>query len=464
MQITEPALLTIAEAATLIRRGEVSPLALTQSVLERIDRLEERINAYITITAEEALQAAHSLTQEVSEGRYRGPLHGIPLAVKDLCQTQGVRTTAGSKVLRDWIPDADAPLVTRLREAGAVIVGKANMHEFAYGVTTVNPHYGPTHNPWDLERVPGGSSGGSAAAVSAALCLGAIGSDTGGSIRLPASYCGIVGLKPTYGRVSRRGCVALSWSLDHMGPMTKTVRDAALMLNVIAGHDPADQSSSTAAVPDFTVGLDQGIQGCRLAVLRGYAEDLLQPEVRAAFEEAVATLGRLGAAIEEVRVESLDIAPTVSATIMATEATAYHLRHLRSQPEAYGEDVRIRLKQGANYLAIDYVQAQRMRSILIADLDHILQRFDALLTPTTPQLPMKIAEIPPAVGPSPHTRFTSPFNVTGHPALSLPCGFSNGLPIGLQIIGRHFDEAMVLRIGHAYEQATTWHTRRPPLD
>jgi aspartyl-tRNA(Asn)/glutamyl-tRNA(Gln) amidotransferase subunit A len=391
-------------------------------------------------------------------------LHGIPIALKDLCQTRGVRTTAGSQILRDWAPEADAELVTRLRSAGAILIGKANLHEFAYGVTTANPHYGPTRNPWDRERVPGGSSGGSAAAVSAEMCLGAIGSDTGGSIRLPAAFCGIVGLKPTYGRVSRRGCIPLSWTLDHMGPMTRTVQDAALLLQAIAGHDPDDIGSSTAPVPDFAAALGPDLRGVKLARLRGYVEDVVDPEIDRAMTVAMSVYQSLGATVEDVTIPAMDEAPTLSVTIMATEATTYHLKDLQSRPEEYGADVRMRLKLGANILGIDYVEAQRMRAILTGEVSDVLKRFDAIITPTAPQPPMKIDEIPEVVGPGPATRYLLPFNVTGHPALAIPCGFTAaGLPIGLQLIGRHWEESTVLRIGHAYEQSAGWHERRPPL-
>ncbi|MBC8449268.1 MAG: aspartyl/glutamyl-tRNA amidotransferase subunit A [Chloroflexi bacterium] len=460
--------LTIAELAPLIENGDVSPVVVTQAVLERIEALDGRLNAYLTVLHDEAcpepsrraMSAAREVENAISTGGYLGPLHGVPISLKDLFWTQGVRTTAGSKILADFVPHEDAHSVARLKAAGAVIVGKTNLHEFAYGVTTINPHYGTTRNPWDAERIAGGSSGGSAAAVAAGLCTAAMGTDTGGSIRIPAALCGIVGLKPTYGRVSRHGVVPLAWTMDHVGPMTRSVRDAALMLNVVAGHDPRDPASTNAPVPGpsaelragFTAGLDAGVRGLRLGVPQHFYFDDLDAEVEECVRVAIDVLGRLGGTIEEVALPRLEYAPAVYWPISISEAAAYHRDWLINRPQDYGDDVRERMEPGLLVPAVRYLQAQRARRLIADDFRHALREVDVLLAPTTPIPAPRLDEAGTPEVRSSLLRLTSPANLAGLPALSVPCGFTGaGLPVGLQIIGRAFDEATVLRVGHAYE-------------
>ncbi|MDA8219666.1 MAG: amidase, partial [Dehalococcoidales bacterium] len=324
MNKRELCFLTLAEQSRLIRDGEASPVDVVESALSQIERVDGKVNAFITVMADSARAAAREAEQEIARGDYRGPLHGIPIALKDLFYTKDVRTTAGSKILRDFVPDEDATVVTRLREAGAITIGKTNMHEWAFGPTNTNPHYGDVHNPWDLSRVSGGSSGGSAAAVAASMASAALGSDTGGSIRIPGALCGVVGLKPTYGRVSRYGAVPCAWSLDHVGPLCRTAEDAAIALGAIAGRDPKDPACSDRPVPDYQLETPRGIAGLRIAILKEYVADPTDPEVAAAFQAAVAALQRLGAAVEEVSLPEARYAVPASTAIMSAEASNYH--------------------------------------------------------------------------------------------------------------------------------------------
>lgn len=455
--------LTLAEAAAAVRARSVSPVELTESLLERIARLDNQLRTYITVTPERALEQARAAEQAITRGEVTGPLHGVPLALKDLFDTAGVATTGGSGLLRDRVPDRDATVVTRLRQAGTVLLGKLNMHEFAYGVTTTNPHHGICRNPWNPEHIPGGSSGGSGAAVAARLCYGSLGSDTGGSIRIPAALCGITGLKPTYGRVSRAGVLPLSWTLDHVGPMTRTVTDAALLLQAIAGHDPADAASASVPVPDYTVDLERGARGLRLGVPRGYFYDGAQPAVLSSIDAALDVYRSAGASIIEVAIPDLDLAGPAFAPLISVEAAACHLRNLRQRPEAYGDDVRLRLEQGALYPAVQYVQAQQARQRVVAGFEAAMRDVDVLVTPAVPVTAPAIHTTVVAT-PNPLTRCTFPLDVCGFPAMSIPCGFDHaGLPVGLQLIGRPWDEATVLRAGRAYERETDWTFRRPPL-
>jgi len=461
--------LSIAEAGEQLRRRSLSPVELTRAYLERIQRQDRDLLAYITVLSAEALAAAAAAEEEIARGHYRGPLHGIPIALKDLVLTRGIRTTCGSRILRDWVPDADATVAARLTEAGAVLLGKLNMHEFAYGPTGVNPHYGTPRNPWDPQRMPGGSSSGSAVAVAAGLCAGALGTDTGGSIRIPATLCGLVGLKPTYGRVSRAGVIPLAWSLDHVGPMTRTVTDAALLLQVLAGRDPADPSTADVPVPDYRRAMQEEVRGLRLGLPKHLFFERLDPEVRGAVHAAARSLEGLGASIQEVPLSRIQHAGPASFAIIAAEATAYHEHYLKTRAAEYGADVRARLMTGQFILAGHYLKAQRARQIIRADVDAALQQVDALLFPTTPIAapPLDARE----VTVDGHTedvrgwliRCTRPINVTGHPALSVPCGLTaGGLPIGLQLVGRHFDEATLLRMAHAFEAVSPMRGRRPP--
>jgi len=456
--------LTIAQAADLVRQRQLSPVELTQACLARIEAVDSRLNSFITVTADEALAAAREAESAIAGGRYRGPLHGIPVALKDIFGLAGVRMTAASRILADNVSAEDAEATARLKAAGAVIIGKLNMHEFAFGATGINPHYGPAHNPWDTERITGGSSSGAGAAVAAGECAAALGTDTGGSIRIPASLCGVVGLKPTYGRVSRRGVLPLSWSLDHVGPLTRTVEDAAIVLQAIAGRDEGDASSSPAPVPDYRSALRDGLRGLRIGVPSHFFFDTLEPGVEEAVRRAIAALEGLGATLEEVSLPYMDELPGAVMAIMMPEALAYHQKWMAERPQDYGDDVRYRLELGATYLAVHYLQAQRLRELAVqAWRDRVFDKVDLLATPTT-----QCAATPIAQGDLQMTlsliRLTNPINLLGLPAVSLPCGFTGqGLPAGLQLIGRWFDEATVLRAAHAYEQATDWHKRRPQL-
>lgn len=470
MSAQELIYLTIQEAAARVRTRAVSPVELLDAVLARTSALEPQLNTYITPMFDQARAEARAAEQEIMAGQYRGPLHGIPIGLKDNYYTAGVRTTAGSKVLGDFVPRQDAFTVAKLRTAGAVITGKLNMDELGHGGTTDNPHYGPTRNPWKLDRSPGGSSGGSAAAVAAGMLYGATGADTGGSIRIPASYCGIVGPKPTYGRCSIAGIVPVAWSLDTAGPLTRSVADGAIMLQAMAGYDPNDETSADQPVPDFSAELGQGVAGLRLGLPGGDYFDLLDPEVTGAVQAAIGVLRGLGARVEEISLPTVADINSVRAFISRSEASAYNREWLSARPDDYGEDARTALEIGQFLLAGDYLRAQRLRSKLGREVRAAMQGFDAVLTPTvsTTALPfgadtVRIGneEVPASAA---IVRLTPVWNVSGVPTITVPCGFSSeGLPIGLQISTRSWDEARMFRIAEAYEQATPWHQRHPPL-
>jgi aspartyl-tRNA(Asn)/glutamyl-tRNA(Gln) amidotransferase subunit A len=443
-----------------LREHEISPVELTEAYLDRIARTDEKIRAYITVTADLARKAARKAETEIATGKWRGPFHGVPIALKDLCYTRGIRTTGGSKILADFKPGHDATVWARLARAGAILLGKLNQHEFAYGITSSNPHWGICRNPYALERIPGGSSGGSAAAIVARSAAATIGTDTGGSIRIPAALCGCVGLKPTWSRVSRHGVIPLAPTLDHVGPITRTVRDAALMLNVIAGFDRNDSTSSRERATNYAANLDGGIGGMRIGVIAELNNDL-SDDVRRAFDGAVAALRGLGASVEEVSIPSLPMAGIVNAIITWAEALEYHEQWMRSRPQDYGADVRRLLETGMMTPAADYVRAQRARPRILADALAALEGHDVLIAPGSgvPAPKIGAADNLAATGQgvdyvSAILRFTSPFDVTGQPALALPTGLSgDGLPLAMQIIGRPFDEARVLQAGAAYERA-----------
>ncbi len=451
------------ELGALLRSGEASAVQVMEAVLGRIQALEPELNAYITVVAEHALADARRCDVELAAGRDRGPLHGIPLGVKDLYDTAGVRSTAGSRILGERVPQEDAVAVARLRAAGAVLVGKTNLNEFACGVTTTNAHYGDTRNPWDVSRSPGGSSGGSAAALAAGLCTLALGTDTGGSIRIPAALCGVVGLKPAYGRVSCRGIMPLSWEQDHAGPMARTVWDVAAMLAAMAGWDPADPGSRNAPVPDYVSGLDGGLQGLRVGVDRDYAGRGTGAEVWSAFAAALEVLAGLGAQVVDVHVPGLEEGRAAGLVIWGAEAAAVHAEWLRTRPEDYDPQVRSRLEEGLALAGTEVARAQRLRRLLHRDLRLLFESVDLLVTPTCAlEAPLRDGaevEVLPAL-----TRFSRVFNLVGLPAVSVPCGFTAaGLPLGLQLVGADLDEGRVLRAAYAYEQATDWHRRRPAL-
>ena len=462
--------LSALELGTLLRKRQVSATEIVQAMLARIQALDGQMHAYITVMADEALSAARRLDAELAAGQDRGPLHGIPVAVKDLYDTAGTRTTSGSKIFADRVPEQDATSVARLREVGAVIIGKTNLNEFACGVMSTNAHYGDVFNPWDLSRTPGGSSGGSGAAVAAGLCTMAAGSDTGGSIRIPAALCGIAGLKPSYGRISCHGIMPLSWEQDHPGPMARTVHDAALMLSAMAGWDFADPVTVRQPVPKYALELDGGIAGCRVGIERQYALQGISSEVRNAFEQVLATLATLGAEVVDVQVPGLEEGISAGLVIWNAEATAVHEVWLRSRPEDYDPRVGPRLGNGFAVSGIAYARAQRARRQLMRNLQVLFEDVDLLITPmcaigAPPQGASQVLvdgqefDVLPGL-----TRYSRVFNLTGLPAISIPCGFtSDDLPIGLQLVGALYDEVTVLRAAYAYDQATEWHLRRPPL-
>ena len=473
----DPTTLTIASVAPRLAAREVSPVELTACYLDRIRRLNPTLNAYSTVMEDDAMAAARQAEEEIGRGNYRGPLHGVPVSIKDNLAVKGYPTTAGSKVLADWKPDFDATVVTRLREAGAIVLGKNNMHEWAGGGTTMNPFFGYTYNPWDTSRVPGGSSGGSAAAVAADLCLISIGTDNAGSVRNPAAWCGTVGLKATYGRVSRYGGVAGTggFSSDHFGPFTKTVEDCALVLAAIAGEDPNDPLSSTEPVPDYTAGLGNSMAGMKVGVVKGYFDELMVDEVAKAFQEALATLESLGMQIQEVTIPHMDMVPAVQAATSRCENLVAHQPYIRTQPRDYSNEILHRNIASLTIPASFYVTAQRVRRIICREFEDALDDVQVIVAPTVGMAAPTIeeckqgfAEIDGRRVPFRHpsgsfgTRGTIPFNVTGQPALSLRCGFTaGGLPIGLQIVGPCFDESRVFQVAHAYEQTTGWFERTP---
>jgi aspartyl-tRNA(Asn)/glutamyl-tRNA(Gln) amidotransferase subunit A len=460
----------IHQLAPLLQKKEISPVELFDAAVERIYQLQPKLNSFITITEEEGRKAATEAESEIRKGQYRGPLHGIPISIKDLFATRGVRTTAGSKVLAKWIPDFDATAVARLHQAGMVLVGKTNMHEFAYGVTNDNPHYGPARNPWDPTRVPGGSSGGSAAAVASSQCTASLGSDTGGSIRTPAAVCGVVGLKPTYGRVSRYGAIPLAWSLDHVGPLTKSVEDAAIMLAAIAGPDPNDPSASSRPLPDYRKEMRGSIRGLRLGVPRRYFFEHVDPEIQKLVSEAIRQLESMGTTTVEVDIPDLESCSAMEAHITLAEAASYHEPYLKKQADDYSPGVRTNLEAGRYLLATDYVKSQRARTLLQRNFNEAFNRADVIVSPTLPAFSPPVGEVWVQSGDlrenviDAFLRFNIPYDLTGFPAISIPCGLSStGLPIGLQIAGRAFDETTVLRVANAYEQSTEWHPARYAL-
>jgi aspartyl-tRNA(Asn)/glutamyl-tRNA(Gln) amidotransferase subunit A len=470
------ATLTLKQASDLLRRRDVSPVELTEACLARIDRHEPAINAFITVTREQALATARELEEEIRRGRRRGPLHGIPFALKDNIDTAGVLTTAASGVFKDRVPAADADVVVRLKNAGVVPLGKLNLHEFALGGTSAVTYYEPVHNPWALDRVAGGSSGGSAAAIAADMCLGTLGTDTGGSIRIPASLCGIVGFKPTYGRVSNRGVIPMAWTLDHVGPMCKTVEDAALILAAIAGYDPLDPASVEMPVPDYTRAIGMSTAKLRVGVARKPFFDNLNPEVAQAVEAAIDVLRKLTAGVTEVEVPA---AGNV-ADVWNPEIYAYHEPWITKTPELYQPATRNLIQGAGKTSALTYALARRRLDVVRRDIRRVFGGIDVLVTPTQRGVAQPIAAPPPGPGRGrggapPAGRGgvppggggggivnTAAFDIYGLPTISLPCGFSSsGLPIGLQISGNHFAESTVLAVAHAYERATAWHTRRP---
>jgi aspartyl-tRNA(Asn)/glutamyl-tRNA(Gln) amidotransferase subunit A len=455
------AYLSAAEAAQLFRARELSPVDLANAQLDRIEALQPSLRAYLTVTGELALKQARAAEAAILRGDDR-PLLGVPVAYKDIYMTAGVRTTGGSKLYLDYVPEITATTVEKLQAAGMVMLGKLQTHEFAFGLQPEDHVLPPARNPWDLSRIPGGSSSGSGAALAAGIAVGTLGTDTGGSIRGPGSFCGIAALKPTYGRCSRYGVYTLAWSLDHTGPMTRTVEDAAIMLGAMAGYDPKDPASANVPVEDYTAALGKSIKGLKVGVLRSWYEGVTNAEVNAAVDSALDVLRSLGAETVDVEVPSMAYAQSIS-VIMLSEAYSYHQGDLAATPELYAEPLKNRFLAGALFLAYEYVNAQRARQILKEDTAAVLKQVDVLISPTSPSTAPTFEQSYKEAfrrGPS----FTGFYNMTGLPALSIPCGFdSNGLPIGLQIAGRPFAESTVLQVGHAYERAAGWYTRHPAL-
>lgn len=462
MSESDTAFTSIAELAPKIERGEVSPVELTETMLTRVKRHDQLLNTFITVMEDAARAEAQAAEKEIAAGNYRGPLHGVPVAVKDLFATKGVLTTFGSKLYGDWVPDYDATVVEKLRAAGAVNVGKLNLHEMATGTDSINPHFGPIRNPWRDDCHPGGSSGGSAASVAAGLVYGAIGTDTGASIRQPAHCCGIVGLKPTFGRVSKYGGLPLSWSMDHAGPMTRTVRDNAIMLQAIAGFDPRDPGCVEMPVPDYLANLDDGIAGARIGVAREYFFENCEDDVAARVEEAIAALRGQGAEVFDFA-DLPDMKAVFAAgnVIIAAELHACYNAEFQRDPDQFSEAVASFIDIGGFYTGEQVTQAQRLRRHLSEQAIRAIAGMDAIVMPTSPLATTPIEETNNSdIGL--RIQNTLPFDAISLPAISVPCGFTaDGRPVGLQIVGKPFDEAGVLRIAQAYEGATDWSTMRP---
>jgi len=470
---------SISDVASQLRRKELSPLEVTRLYLERAKRLNPLLNAYVTLTEERALADAARAEQEIQRGLYRGPLHGIPFSIKDNLATNGVRTTAGSKILDDWVPDHDATVVKRLKDAGAIVLGKTNMHEWALGGTTINPFYGTTRNPWDTERIAGGSSGGSAVAVAAGMCLASIGTDSAQSVRNPASMCGIVGLKPTYGRVSQYGTVpgTGAYSTNHTGVLTRTVEDCAWVLQMIAGDDDNDPQSSQESVPNYAQSLGREVRGLRIGLLRGFFDEHMASEVRENFTQAMETLKQLGMQVEEVTTPHINLIPAIKVCTSRVENAAAHDPYLRTRARDYSKQTLYSDISALLTPATTYVMAQRARRLVCDEFDELLKRVQLLVLPTIPFPVPSIEECQSGVIEIDGKKIKRqdarggleslcciPFNVTGLPAISVCCGFSkSGMPMGMQIAGGAFQEDLVLRVAQAYERATEWYKLRPKL-
>ncbi|MEP7365130.1 MAG: amidase [Acidobacteriota bacterium] len=460
----------IPQLAALLKSRKLSPVELVRACLGQIEALNPRVNAFLTVTASHALAQAAAAEKEISAGRYRGPLHGIPYAPKDIFATKGIRTTNGSRVTADWVPDFESAVTERLNRAGAIMLGKLNLLEFAMG-SGQNGLNGPARNPWDLAYSPSGSSSGSGAAVAAGMVPFTIGSDSGGSIRGPAKSCGVVGLKPTYGRVSRHGCTTLSWTLDHAGPLAKTVAGVATVLEAMAGADHRDDACSSSAVPAYALSLTGNIKGIRIGVPTEHFFTHVEPETEAALRQARSVLKERGAVEVDITVRNAALTGVTSSTILSSEGAAYHEQRLKKHAELFDPLVRERLEAATFNTAVDYIKALRMRTMLMQEMNRVFQSCDVILLPAgnpPPRLEGEIAgtDVPtdPPAPPRPDTFNLA--NVTGVPALVLPCGFTAGppvLPIGIQFYARPFDESTLFRVAHAYESATGWHKRTPPL-
>ena len=464
---------TISELAPRIRAGEVSPVELTEAALARAGEMQPRLNTFITLLADQAMEQAREEEAAIARGEYKGPLQGIPIGLKDNLATAGIRTTLGTKVLADYVPDEDAEVAVRCRAAGAVILGKENLEEFAAGATSNNPHFGAVRNPWGTEHVPGGSSGGGGANVAAEVTFASLGTDLGGSVRLPGAFCGVVGLKQTFGRVSQRGLLVTSFNGDHIGPMTRSVADSAIVLQAIAGHDPLDPSTVPVPVPDYSAGLGLGVRGLRMGVPSNYYFEDLEPEVEEATRRAIAALEELGAVSVPVELPNMKYIGAVRMAAMA-DAIVTHEPFLRASREDYGPDVLYRTLGGQFVLGHHYSKAMKAQRLIQEDYARVLQDVDFIVTPTTPLVAPRIdaayiehngvTHRVRGPGSSMVSRNTSPFNATGHPAITVPCGLNPaGLPIGLQFIAAGFREALLFQVAAAYEGVSPTQGRRPPV-
>lgn len=460
---------SVAELAPRIKNGDLSPVDLVQVSLDRIEQLNPKLNAFLKVWSDSALEEARKAEHDIADGGYIGPLHGIPVGLKDLIDVAGKETTGASAVLAGSIAESDATVVTKLKAAGAILIGKLNLHEFAFGLTGINSHTGDVLNPWDTTRITGGSSSGSAAAVASGMVPLALGTDTGGSVCLPASLCGISGLKPTYGRISRAGVLDLSWSMDHVGPMTRSTEDCALLLNALAGHDSRDPASSPASVPDFTSNLNEGLNGLKIGVPSDYFfDETVDPEIIASVRGAIELVAQSGAEIVELPMPWVGLGRTINLGIIKPEAVSVHEQMLAENADLYTPATRSRIQSGYNVSAIDYVRAQRARQWFSHKMAESMKQVDVLITPSSPVQTPTIADCMQTPGKQiaggELASFTGVFDTTGQPSHSIPCGFTeNGMPIGMTISGHPFDESTVLRVGNAYEKLTNWH-QRPPAD
>jgi aspartyl-tRNA(Asn)/glutamyl-tRNA(Gln) amidotransferase subunit A len=470
MSSLEICCLSVRHLGQRIQKKEISPVEVVAAHLARIESLEPRLNSFITLLSDQVRVLALQAEKEILGGSYRGPLHGIPIALKDLYCTKGIRTTSGSKIFDTFVPSFDSTVAGKLKAAGTLLLGKLNMHPLAYGATGENGEYGHMHNPWNPAFISGGSSGGSGSAVASGECPLSMGSDTGGSIRIPAALCGVVGLKPTYGRLSRHGLTPLAWSQDHSGPLARTVEDCALALNAAAGYDPRDPTSLNLPVPDYTRCLTGEIKNLRVGVPKEYFEVPLDPQVKGSVLKAIHRLEELGAVVSEVSWPMYHRCIAIASTIQMAEATAYHSQLIKTDGARIYPPVRLRLEAGFFISAVDYVQAERARSLFYRQSLELLKTVDLLAGPTVATTAFEIGETKVKVGDRTAgvigllTQYTRPFNLNGFPAITVPCGFSDGgLPIGLQLAGRPLEEETVLRAAHAYEQSTDWHLRRPSV-
>jgi len=466
MNTSELPFLSAGDLSRLIQSKEVSPVEATEAYLDRIGSLDHRFNSYLTVMREQALADAQQAEEDIASGQHKGPMHGVPVAVKDQFWSKGVRSTGGSRILADFVPDEDATVIANLRKAGAVVLGKTNMTEFA--ITGFSHRYATPRNPWNTDSYTGGSSSGSGAATAAYLCATSLGEDTGGSIRFPATWCGLVGLRPSWGLVSRYGVMRGVWSMDTVGPISRTVEDAAITLGAIAGHDPKDRYSSTAPIPDYRQALGGDLNGMKIGVITEFMEsDLVEPKVRQTVSESFATLGELGATVEEVSVPLSMGAGVASAVLLAVEPALAQQDWIKDQLQDYGHDVRILLLTGSLLPAQAYYKAQKLRTMLRQQVLDFLEKYDVLVLPTSGKGAQPLEQDPPVTSKETASRlaflFTRIFNLASCPAMSVPCGFDDrGMPVGLQIGARPGAEETIFKVAHAYEQATAWHTMRPP--